>query len=132
MNAARILGARFFDQLRYLVLPMLKPVILIALIIRAIEVFKIFDADYLLTQGGPGTASETVSTFLVKQVNIFGRWGYASSVAILVLIFVSVIALRAIRPIEQAQEETLEELVGGDTEGESERIEDAIAAEAAV
>ena len=54
MNAARILGASFWHQMRYLVLPMLKPVILIALIIRAIEVFKIFDAVYLLTKGGPG------------------------------------------------------------------------------
>ena len=48
----------------------------------------------------------------MKQVNINGRWGYASSVAILVLIFVSIVGFRAIRPIEQAQEETLEELVG--------------------
>ncbi len=91
-NAARILGASFYQQMRRLVLPMLKPVILIALIIRAIEVFKIFDSVYLMTKGGPGTASETISTYLVKQVNVNGRWGYASSVAILVLIFVSIIA----------------------------------------
>jgi multiple sugar transport system permease protein len=134
MNAARILGAGWIHQMRYLVIPMLKPVILIALIIRGIEVFKIFDSVYLLTKGGPGTASETVSTFLVKQVNINGRWGFASSVAILVLIFVSVVALRAIRPIEQAQEESLEELVGAEaaTESTTERVEDAIEAEARV
>jgi multiple sugar transport system permease protein len=134
MNAARILGARFYHQMRYLVMPMLKPVILIALIIRAIEVFKIFDSDYLLTQGGPGTASETMSTYLVKQVNVYGRWGFASSVAILVLIFVSIVAVRAVRPIEQAQEETLEELVGAETPAEapSQRIEEAIEAEARV
>ena len=116
-NAARILGASFYQQMRRLVLPMLKPVILIALIIRAIEVFKIFDSVYLMTKGGPGTASETISTYLVKQVNINGRWGYASSVAILVLIFVSIVAIRAIRPIEQAQDESLEELVGSETPG---------------
>ena len=44
MNQARILGASFWHQFRYLMLPMLKPIILIALIIRAIEVFKVFDA----------------------------------------------------------------------------------------
>ena len=133
-NAARILGASFSQQMRRLVLPMLKPVILIALIIRAIEVFKIFDSVYLMTKGGPGTASETISTYLVKQVNINGRWGYASSVAILVLIFVSIVAIRAIRPIEQAQDETLEELVGAETpaEAQTERVEEAIEAEARV
>ncbi len=133
-NAARILGASFYQQMRRLVLPMLMPVILIALIIRAIEVFKIFDSVYLMTKGGPGTASETISTYLVKQVNINGRWGYASSVAILVLIFVSIVAIRAIRPIEQAQDETLEELVGSETpaEAQAERVEEAIEAEARV
>jgi multiple sugar transport system permease protein len=136
MNAARILGAGFFDQMRYLIIPMLKPVILIALIIRAIEVFKIFDSVYLMTQGGPGSASETISTYLVKQVNINGRWGYASSVAILILILVSVVAIRAIRPIEQAQEETFEELVGAETPDDAQlqapSVEDAIEQEARV
>ena len=61
MNAARILGASSWHQFRYLILPMMKPIILIALIIRSIEVFKIFDAVYLLTQGGPGDASTTIS-----------------------------------------------------------------------
>ena len=58
MDQARILGASFWHQLRYLVLPMMKPIILIALIIRAIEVFKIFDSVWLLTQGGPGDGDD--------------------------------------------------------------------------
>ncbi len=134
MNAARILGASFFHQMRYLVLPMLKPVILIALVIRGIEVFKLFDADYLLTQGGPGDSTTNISVYLYKRVIIDGRWGFASSVAILVLIFVSLVALRAIRPIEQAQEETLEELVGAEVPAEASvaSIEQAIEAEARI
>lgn len=134
MNAARILGASYFDQMRYLVLPMLKPVILIALVIRGIEVFKLFDSAYLLTQGGPGDATTNISVYLYKRVIIDGRWGYASAVALLVLIFVSVVALRAIRPIEQAQEETLEELVGTDSidSAGGPGIEQAIEAEARV
>ena len=67
MNQARILGAGFWHQLRYLILPMMKPIILIALIIRAIEVFKIFDAAWLLTQGGPGEASTTISVYLYRR-----------------------------------------------------------------
>jgi multiple sugar transport system permease protein len=132
LNQARILGAGFWHRFVYLMLPMLKPIILIALIIRSIEVFKVFDAPYLLTQGGPGDASTTISVWLYREVIINTRWGFASAAAIIVLIIVSFAGVFAVRPIEQAQEETLEELVGGDTEGEQQRVEDAIAAESAV
>ncbi len=136
MNAARILGAGFWHQLRYLILPMMKMVILIALIIRAIEAFKLFDAAYLLTRGGPGEATTNISLFLYDETQENTRWGFASSVAILVLIFVSIVGFWAVKPIERAQEETLEELTGGadavpDAHAEQ-RIEDAIEAEARV
>jgi multiple sugar transport system permease protein len=132
MNQARILGASFWHQFRYLILPMMKPIVLIALIIRAIEVFKVFDAPYLLTQGGPGDSSTTISIYLYRQVIINTRWGYACAVAIIVLIFVTAAGVFAVRPIEQAQEETMEELVGAETTHEAESVEKAIAAEARV
>jgi len=130
MNQARILGANFWHQLRYLILPMMKPIIVIALIIRAIETFKLFDSAYLLTLGGPGDATTTVSVYLYRQVIINARWGYASAVAIIVLILLSMVAMRAVRPIEQAQEETLEELVGREELVQERRVEEAIEAEA--
>ena len=55
MNQARILGASFWHQFRYLMLPMMKPIILIALIIRSIEVFKVFDAVSCSPRAGPAT-----------------------------------------------------------------------------
>jgi multiple sugar transport system permease protein len=132
MNQARILGAGFWHRFRYLMLPMLKPIILIALIIRSIEVFKVFDAPYLLTQGGPGDATTTISVYLYRAVIIDTRWGFASAAAIIVLIIVSFAGIFAVRPIEQAQDETFEELVGAETGGVSLSLEDAIAAEARV
>jgi multiple sugar transport system permease protein len=134
MNAARILGAGFLHQMRYLVLPMMKPIILIAIIIRAIEAFKMFDPIYLLTQGGPGEATTNISLYLFDETAQNTRWGYASSVAILVLIFVSIVGFWAIRPIERAQEETLEELTGAEPveAAPSQRVEEAIEAEAKV
>jgi multiple sugar transport system permease protein len=130
MNAARILGARAWHQFRYLILPMMWPIILIAVIIRAIETFKIFDSAYLMTQGGPGDATTTISVYLYRVViRDSQRWGYGSAVAILVLIMVSLVAVRAIRPIEAAQEESFEDLVGGDTGVESVDLEHAIEAE---
>jgi multiple sugar transport system permease protein len=135
MNQARILGASWWHQMRYLVFPMLKPILLIALIIRAIETFKLFDPIYLLTQGGPGNATENVSLYLFDETQQNTRWGYASSVAILVLIFISIVGFWAIRPIERAQEETLEELTGAEVPPEQaveQRVEEAIEAEARV
>lgn len=113
MNQARILGANGWHQFRYLILPMMKPIILIALIIRAIEVFKVFDAPYLLTQGGPGDSSTTISVWLYREVIINSRWGFACAAAIIVLIIVTILGVFAVRPIEQAQESTLEELERG-------------------
>ena len=133
MNQARILGANFWHRFRYLMLPMLKPIILIALIIRSIEVFKVFDAPFLLTGGGPGEASTTISIWMYREVIINSRWGFASAAAIIVLIIVSFAGLFAVRPIEQAQEETMEELIGAEAEGaQGAALEDAIAAEARV
>ena len=135
MNASRILGASFYHQLRYLVIPMMAPILLIALIIRTIEAFKIFDAIYLLTQGGPGNATENISLYIFDLTAQETRWGFASAVAILVLIFVSAVGFWAIRPIERAQEETMEELTGVERPPEAaaeQRVEEAIEAEARV
>jgi multiple sugar transport system permease protein len=113
---------------------MLKPIILIALIIRAIEAFKIFDAVALLTEGGPGEATTNISIYIFDETFESVRWGYASSVAILILIFISILGFWAIRPIERAQEETLEALTGaeGAEAAPTERVEEAIEAEARV
>jgi ABC-type sugar transport system permease subunit len=94
-----------------------------------------FDPIYLLTQGGPGEATTNISLYLFDETAQSGaRWGYASSVAIIVLIFVSVVGFWAIRPIERAQEETMEELTGAEglEEAPAARVEDAIEAEARV
>ena len=92
MNAARILGAGFWHQLRYLILPMMKPVILIALIIRSIEVFKLFDADLHPDPGRAGRRRPRTSrSSSTDETAENTRWGYASAVAIIVLIMVSIV-----------------------------------------
>jgi multiple sugar transport system permease protein len=110
----------------------MKPIILIALIIRTIEVFKIFDAAWLLTRGGPGDATTTISIYLYRQINENYRYGYASAAAIIVLIIVSIFAIRAIRPIEAAQEETFEELVTSEEVTDGLSVEEAVAVESRI
>ncbi len=127
MNAARILGAGFWPQFTRLIIPMMRPILLIAVIIRAMEVFKLFDPIYIMTQGGPGTATQNLSVYFYRLTNVSGRWGYACAVALLVLIALSIVAKQAIKPIERAQNESMEELMAaGADEAPAERIEDAI------
>jgi multiple sugar transport system permease protein len=63
-EAARIDGASSLQQFRFLTLPLLKPIILVVLLWRFIDTFRIFDVIYLLTSGGPAKATETVSIFV--------------------------------------------------------------------
>ena len=104
MNAAGILGASWRFRLRTLVIPMMKPIMVIALIIRAMEAFKIFDAAWLLTQGGPGEASTTISVLLYRDAFLSSQWSSVAALAIIVLVGISLVASRAIRPLEAGQE----------------------------
>jgi multiple sugar transport system permease protein len=83
---------------------MMRPIILIALIIRAMEAFKIFDAAWLLTQGGPGEASTTISVKLYREAFLNAQWSYVAALAIIVMILVSLAASQAIRPLEANKE----------------------------
>ena len=66
MNAARILGAGFLPQFTRLIIPMMRPILLIAVIIRAMEIFKLFDPIIIMTQGGPGTATQNLSVYFYR------------------------------------------------------------------
>ncbi len=101
VEAAMTLGANRWEIFRYIVFPMLKPVILIALIIRTLEAFKIFDLVYIMTGGGPGTSTESLSLYLYRTGFIYGQLSYAAAMALLVLILVALVARLAVRPLER-------------------------------
>ena len=72
-------------------LPMILPFIMIAAVVRLIDALKTFDTIYVITQGGPGTASETINLYLYLQAFSFYQVGKAS--AVVVVFFVIVVAL---------------------------------------
>jgi multiple sugar transport system permease protein len=90
-EAAYMEGASRWQTLRYVTLPMLMPFILLAAVIRLIDALKTFDTIYVITQGGPGTASETVNLYLYLQAFSFYQVGKAS--AVVVVFFVLVVGL---------------------------------------
>lgn len=70
---------------------MLQPVIIIVFLLRLIEAVKIFDIAYSLTAGGPGTSTQVYSLFVYRSAMKFFDFGYASSLAYLLLIAMSVV-----------------------------------------
>ena len=90
-ESAVIDGANSWHMFRFITLPLLWPYIMIALIIRTIDALKVFDIIFVISEGGPGTASETLNIFLYLQAFQFYKIGYAS--AVVVIFFVIIVAL---------------------------------------
>jgi multiple sugar transport system permease protein len=90
-DSATIDGATGWQMFRYITLPLILPYVMIALVIRTIDALKVFDTIFVITQGGPGTASETMNVFLYLQAFQFYNLGYAS--AVVVIFFVMIVAL---------------------------------------
>ena len=90
-ESARLDGATEWQLFRYITLPLVAPFILVAAVIRTIDALKTFDTIYVITGGGPGTASETINIFLYLQAFAFYNIGTAS--AVVVVFFVIVLAL---------------------------------------
>jgi multiple sugar transport system permease protein len=91
MKAATILGASWWQRFTRIALPRIKAVIIIAIALRAIECLKIFDMLFVMTGGGPGVATESLSLFLYKATFQSLEWSYVAAVGITVLVLLSVI-----------------------------------------
>jgi multiple sugar transport system permease protein len=89
VNAARVMGASPWQTFWRIELPLLKPAIVIAIIIRSMEALKLFDPVVLLTFGGPGTSTQTVAYFLWEQVWVFNKFSFGAAASILLLFIFS-------------------------------------------
>jgi multiple sugar transport system permease protein len=90
-DSATIDGASDWQMFRFITLPLIMPYIMVAVVIRTIDALKVFDTIFVITGGGPGTASETLNIFLYLQAFQFYNLGYAS--AVVVVFFVIIVAL---------------------------------------
>ena len=90
-ESARLDGATEWQLFRHITLPLVAPFIVVAAVIRTIDALKTFDTIYVITGGGPGTASETINLYLYLQAFAFYNIGNAS--AVVVVFFVIILAL---------------------------------------
>jgi multiple sugar transport system permease protein len=91
LKAATLLGANWWQRFVTIMLPRMKTIIIIAIAIRTIENFKIFDTLYIMTGGGPGVATETISVYIYKLTTNDLSWGYVATIALVILITLSVV-----------------------------------------
>lgn len=92
-EAARIDGANTVQQVFYVKLPMIKPVLLTALSVRIIDAARTFDIIWAMTEGGPNSSSETLSIIIYKTLTRYNDIGYASAMAVVFIIALVVFTL---------------------------------------
>ncbi len=96
-EAAVIDGASPWQILRFVTLPLLRPVIVVAVLFRTIDALKTFDIIYVMTQGGPAFASETLNIYVFQNGFNYFHLGYASSLLIVLFIIVMSASILLIR-----------------------------------
>ncbi|MBN9511489.1 MAG: sugar ABC transporter permease [Alphaproteobacteria bacterium] len=90
-EAAEIDRASAWRRFRTITFPYIRSLLLLALLFRTIETFKIFDVPYVLTEGGPGTSTETISVYLFRVAFNYFQTGRASALGYIVLFGVIVL-----------------------------------------
>ncbi len=98
-EAAELDGASTFRVLRTLTFPMLAPVLFLVLVLRTIDCVRLYDAVAVLTRGGPGTVTESMTFYLYRTGLKLFRMDYASTMAIFFLYAMLVASLFALRPL---------------------------------
>jgi multiple sugar transport system permease protein len=102
-ESARLDGASEWQLFRYITLPLVAPFLVVAAVIRTIDALKAFDTIYVISQGGPGTASETINLYLYLQAFAFYNIGNASAVVVVFFILILALALLLLYVRERAK-----------------------------
>lgn len=104
-ESAVVDGANRIQLLRFVTLPLLKPLLLLAVIFRSIDSFRLFDIPFVLTQGGPGSATELLSLHVYRLGFAMTGWiGRASACAVILLIITIIITQTLIRYFRKGSE----------------------------
>lgn len=96
-EAASVDGANAWKKFSRITVPLLAPATFFVLVITLIEAFKTFEVTYVMTGGGPQNASNTLAFFIYENAFVFNRMGYASALAMVLLVVVALISLLLFR-----------------------------------
>jgi ABC-type sugar transport system permease subunit len=96
-EAADVDGAGPWQQFIDVTLPMLRPALLVAFLFRTLDAFRVFDVVYVMTGGGPGTATEPIAFYTFSTLLNNLRFGYGSALSVIIFVVAFVFALASIR-----------------------------------
>lgn len=100
LEAAEIDGASWFTVFRRLILPAIAPVLLVALLIRGLDLIRLFDVIWTLTQGGPGTMTETISIYAYQMAFREFEISYSAAMALLVVLSLTALLILLLKRME--------------------------------
>jgi ABC-type sugar transport system permease subunit len=103
-EAAAVDGANAFQRFWHIRLPLLRPAILVALIIRTVEAFRVFDIVYIITSGGPASKTITISYLTYLYSFSYGKQGTGAALSFLISICTIIIAIFYIRFLYRPEE----------------------------
>ena len=92
-EAALIDGSSRWQTFRHVTLPLLKPAILIVLLLRTMDLLRVFDQIFILTEGGPGFATEMISLYIYRTAFRFFDFGYAAAMSFVLLALTNVVSV---------------------------------------
>lgn len=98
-EAARIDGANAWQRFVRITLPLLRPALLVALLFRTMDAFRVFDLVFVMTQGGPADATNVLQFYGYKKMFAEGFVGYGSAISVLVFAVTLAVAVAAIRVV---------------------------------
>jgi ABC-type sugar transport system permease subunit len=101
-EAARIDGASAWQRFRWVTLPLLRPALLVAVVFRSLDALRVFDLIYVLTGGGPGTATEPIALYTFDTLFQRLRFGYGSALSMVVFVLAFLLALAYVRVLGAA------------------------------
>jgi multiple sugar transport system permease protein len=102
LEAAQADGATPFQRFRIIILPMLLPAVFLALVLRTMDAFRVFDIFYATTNGGPADATNVLMIYAVKQGLEFFNVGFASAIANLMIVCIAIFSVAFIALIRRA------------------------------
>jgi multiple sugar transport system permease protein len=98
-QAGLVDGAGSWQRFRHITWPLIRPAVMVALLFRTIDAFRVFDLAYVLTQGGPADATNVLQLYGYKKMFVEGWMGYGSAISVCIFImalFLAVIYVRAV------------------------------------
>ena len=96
-EAARMDGASGWRRFTHITLPLLRPALAVALVFRTLDAFRVFDLVYVLTGGGPGTATEVIALYAFTTLLQDLRFGYGSALSVITFGLTFLLALAYLR-----------------------------------